>query len=534
MTPITCCVGTGAPRARSSRAPGALVALVCALGLPAHATIYTDHADKHHDWLARPTDPNGSLPFDLELHRPIDLLNIRVGPWRPDDPALDIFDGRFLPPGEFVRIDVKLCGLVNPPGQTRPDNFDPFLFGPHPAYGFIEFDLDDNVETGGELDAPEYRYVGNAVRFGSKPSVEPLEDRIALEAMAFDGDFMTAPFVDRSGEEFHLALLGSVACGASIEVLAGDADQLFEVGEVWRMTAPWFHRAHGFEPFSLAFGGHAPGSYEPDCVVQFAHDSVADQTTISLVFPLTNLAAAQMWDESEEPSNADPTDQYSILEGLEDLKLSAQFLDEFPSGLPEEDIIADWATETPVDHLDPDDWRITAVLGTSYTTANASGEYFVWTDIYPDGLRGDVNGDDEAAQSDRDRINNYIQAHDDDDGIPDGRVILPDYPVNFNHLDVDHSGVIDALDVALVSLPGDQDDDGDVDLLDIAALQQCVSGAGVPYASPACGLGDRDTDGDVDYNDWVRTALDWFGPDPCLDRSSSWPGTSSRKEDAGP
>jgi hypothetical protein len=277
----------------------------------------TTYADAQRDWLARPTDPGGELPFDLETHRPIDIMDVTLGKWRPDDAMADLFDGRFLPPGKFLRLNLTIAGLVNPPGSTRPWYFDPFAYGPHPIYGFVELDMDADVETGGELDAPQYRYVGNAVRFGGKPAIDALEDRFALDASAFDEDFDTPPFVDRSGEEFHLALLGSVFIPSDIVVVAGDADLIFEAGEIWRITAPWFHRAHGFEPFSLATGGQHPGAYEPACTLQFAHDPDTDTTEIALVFPRTNAGAAEMWGQPAEPPNADPSDQFSVQRGAE-------------------------------------------------------------------------------------------------------------------------------------------------------------------------------------------------------------------------
>ncbi len=60
-----------------------------------------------------------------------------------------------------------------------------------------------------------------------------------------------------------------------------------------------------------------------------------------------------------------------------------------------------------------------------------------------------------------------------------------------------------ATDVTLkVPVPGDIDDDGDVDVNDYATLQDCFSGEDVPYP-PGCENADLDNDGDVDLDDYT-------------------------------
>ena len=500
-------------RGRSACSPGRAVRLVVALllgvgaSMASAAELWITYTDAAGDVVARRTDPGADGPFDPESHRLVELLELTLSKWKPDDTQEDLFTGYCHASGKFLRLDIVVDGLINPPGPTRPWEFDPFTYGDNPIYGFVEVDVDADVETGGELDAPEYRYVGNIVRFGNKP-FEPvaLEDRIALDASAFDGDFLTPPYVDQSGEEFHLALLGSVFTPLDIVEVVGDADLLFEGGETWWIEAPWFHRAHGYEPFSLALGGAQPGEYSPACTLQFEHDPLLDVTTISLVFPLKNVGAGEMWGEPPEPPNGDPSDQFSVFEALKDLVDSAIFLDWYPTGLPEEDIITEWQNKEPEDYLLPSAWGISALLGTSYTVADQGGEYFVWTDAYPDGIRGDVNGDAEADEQDRQLIEQFIADEDANDGTVDGRAELAGFAFGFSVFDVNHGGVVDELDDWLVSPPGDMDDDADIDLVDFASLQRCFSGAGSPYAPLACGLGDLDADNDVDEMD-----ADWFG-----------------------
>jgi hypothetical protein len=500
-------------RRRQRCALSLVAALLAALGPPTAAddpeVTYSDTAG---DAAARRTDPGADGPFDPEMHHLIDLLGLTIGAWCPVAPETDLFAGDFDEDGEFLRMDMLLAGLVNPPGLTDPDQYEPFEYGPHPVFGFVEVDMDEDEETGGELDFPEYRYLGNVVRFGGIPDLSYLEDRIALDASAFDGDFETSPYVERSGEEFHLALLGSVFVGSDVVEIVGDGDETFDAGEIWWIEAPWFHRAHGYEPFSFAEGGVVAGEYAPSCTVQFEHDVLMDVTRVSVVFPLTNVGAGLMWGEPPEPPNADPSDQFSVLEALIDLHDSAVFWDEDPSPYPEEEIIIEWEHKDPEDYLDPTEWRITALLGTSYTISDPTTEYFVWTDVYPEGLRGDVNGDGEADGEDRESIQGFVEEEDASDGTVDGRVELADFAVDFSVFDINHNGVVDELDELLVSVPGDVDHDADVDLLDFAALQACFSGNGQPFEPWLCGLVDIDADGDVDEGDVESFGAAMAGP----------------------
>ncbi len=57
--------------------------------------------------------------------------------------------------------------------------------------------------------------------------------------------------------------------------------------------------------------------------------------------------------------------------------------------------------------------------------------------------------------------------------------------------------------VLRLSWPGDDDSDGDVDLLDMAHFQTCFAGAGWPVDPAACGGMDVDEDEDVDFSDFT-------------------------------
>ena len=468
--------------------------------------------DTPGDAVARRSDPGGDGPLDAMAHPPIDLLQITIGKWAPSAPQTDLFTGSFLDGGRFLRMDLTLAGLVNPPGVADPLAFGPFAWGAHPVFGFVEIDMDRDVQTGGELDSPQYRYLGNVVRFGGRPTAARFANRVAIDDSAFDGDFLTPPFVDRHGEEFHLAFLGELFAAADITEQAGDADMVFEEGETWNIRAPLFHRAHGFEPFSLAEGGAVPGEYSPVCDVQFQHDPAQNVTQVSLVFPLNRDAAGQMRGEPPEPYDHDPSNQASVEEALRDLRDSAAFVYQYPTGLPEQDIIARWKDKEPDDFIDPRRWDITVLLGTSFTAPNPAGEFFVWTDVCPDVVCGDVNGGGIAGALDLQAIEQYIAEHDASDGILDGRVVIQDFATDFSVYDVNHDGIVDAADTLLSCVTADADGDGDIDLCDFGHLQTCFSGSGIAHVPGACGLHDTDYDGDVDESDVERFEVLMTGP----------------------
>ena len=51
--------------------------------------------------------------------------------------------------------------------------------------------------------------------------------------------------------------------------------------------------------------------------------------------------------------------------------------------------------------------------------------------------------------------------------------------------------------------PGDCDQDGDVDLADLLAFQECFTGPGGGPLAPHCKCSDLDGDGDLDLSDFV-------------------------------
>lgn len=471
------------------------------------------YSDSPRDAVARPTDPGAVMPFDPEAHRLIELREMTIGAWVPDDPEVDLFEGEFKSGGDFGRLDLAVNGLVNPPGSADPLTFDPFAYGNHPIYGFVEIDMDHDVRTGGELDAPQYRYLGNIARFGGKVSREAFRDRVAVDESAFDDDILTPPLVERHGEEFHLALLGRVFALGEIDEIAGNGDAIFDEGETWHLKGPFFHRAHAYEAFSFVEGGRYPGEYAPNSDLQFQHDVEDDVTRVSLVFPLNNVGAGLMHGQLPQPPNHDPSDQASIREALLDLQDSALFLEQFPTGLPAEDIIIDWAGRDPDDHLDPTDWDITVLLGTSYTEPNPWGLYFVWTDVYPNVVRGDVDGSGERDHEDEELIEHFIEAEDASDGLLDETVEIRYFAEDFSVFDLNYDGVVDLADLLIVELDadGDGDDDDDVDLADFAVFQQCFSQMAVAF--PECSAMALGGDDWIELDDFRLFVESLTGPD---------------------
>jgi len=469
------------------------------------------YRDPSYDVVARRTDAGGTAEFDPQAHRLANLHEITLGRWAPFNPQTDRFAGEYASGGGYARLEVVLGGLHNPPGNTDPLAFSPFVYGDHPVYGFIEIDVDNDQETGGELDAPQYRYLGNIARFGGIPEGDAFEHRVAKSGSAFDGVFGTMPWVERHGEEFHLALLGDQFSAEDIEIVTGDADFTFEAGETWNIAGTWFHRAHGFERYSLAMGGAVPGEYAPVCMLRFAHDLASDVTTLSLIFPLTNAAAAALTGVNPQSNNHDPSDQASINEALQDLSASANFISMFPTGEPEEAIILGWDGRGPGGYLQPAAWRVTALLGISYAVP---GYGFVWTDAWPNVLRGNVNGENGVTYDDADEVTDYIASHDAVDGAHDGQAVIAGFPVEFDNHDLNHDGAVDTLDIWLVSTVGDLDADSDVDLADFGGIQLCAGWIAAAGAT-SCGLADLNADGTVslpDFEWWRNMATGPVGP----------------------
>ncbi|HVP10505.1 MAG TPA: hypothetical protein VMV94_04865 [Phycisphaerae bacterium] len=440
-------------------------------------------ADAPHQAVIRRTDHGGLGFIDPRVQHLPAIVEMHIGTFAPTSPRSDRFTGTWQSEGGFLRFDIVLAGLINPPGplgwaDTNPV-YNPMRYGPNPLYGFIEFDADVDENTGGELDAPQYRYQGNVGRFGGLPSDPRFAGRVALDGSAFDGDITTPPFVDRSGEEFHLAFLGELI--EEVDVVrekSGGTRSIFEEGEIWRVKGSLFHRAHGYDAFTFGCAEN-PGMYEPEVVLQFEHSVLSNTTTVSLVYPLHNSDSAALEEDNNldiQPNDGCASNQNSVEEALADLTFSATYTDPITRQLPEFQSIAGWEFKDASDYLDPAAWRVFGLVGTAYASLPPDGARFIWTDVYPRPVTGDFDGNGVADGQDAALSNAFVASNDGDpahdlDGVVNGVVEWRDFAADFCVYDTDYDGFVGA---GSSIIPGDMNLDGVVDYRDVADFVQAL------------------------------------------------------------
>lgn len=471
--------------------------------------------DGRDDDVVRRTDAGADGTLDLQNHSLPDLLSCSIGKWQANNPAQNPFTGGWSQNGAFFRIDLVFDGVVNPPGPVGccgGSEFDPFRYGPNPVQAYIELDVDNDPDTGGELDFPNLRYLGSIARFGGLPGDLILAARAARDAAAFDGNLATAPWVERSGEDFHLVLVNWEIVAAGIQ-RSNTSDWIFSTGETWIVPGHLFQRAHGYRAYSSACcrAGMAVGGYEPLVNVRFSHLPGPNHTVISLVYPLTNAASAAMRGESQvEPPDVMFTNQNSIHEALAELQASAAAAMPADRAEPQFALIAGWESKNPSAYLDPTLWRVTVLAGGSYTTPEPETP-FVWSDVLPNVDVGDFNASGQANAADLPLFDAFVSERDgsaaDADGLQNASIELLDFGPSFSLFDLNYDGVVDDADRELLSgapmYPrADFDHDLDVDQSDFGHLQACRSVIG-PIA-PGCRSADLDRDGDIDSDDVQR------------------------------
>lgn len=428
----------------------AFLALLPAAIAAAQPVIITD---PEGDTVIRRTDVGNAGSVNPGLHRLPDIVQMRMGKFAPTAPHLDLFAGAWSNAGMFLRFDLVVSGVINPPGPMGYDFktplYAPFLYGPNPIYGWIEFDIDNSISTGGELNDPELRYDGAVARLGGKPAGAAYGNRVALDWTDFDPDFDSIPLVERSGEEFHLTFRGEdVISIDKVYEKPGGNPAIFENGEQWTLHGPMWHRAHLYELYAFQCVGKN-GVYMPTVSVRFKHDNATNQTTISLVYPLTNVAAALMEGPyaTPQPNNGCPGDQNSIQEALEDLHFSAMFTDPLRRSEPEFKAMVGWESAEVSRFLDPDEWRVDGLIGAAYEASTNDGARYAWTDAWPNCRIGDFNGDGEVNGTDAAMLAAYIAERDGDqdldaDGVLNGRVAIPGFAANFSVFDTNYDGVV--------------------------------------------------------------------------------------------
>ncbi len=464
----------------------ASIASFLLVATPAWAQV-VHQPDAFGDAIFRKTDfgADGLILAGNMLPAP-DMTGYTIGRWAPVDAAVDRYVGIWSDAGDFLRFDMTFDGVINPPGPLAINTlyYDPFLYGPNPVFGYIEFDVDADENTGGEVSFPQHRYAGHVARFGGHPAGARFANRVAIAGPQLDNNLLSGPMVERSGEEFHLALFGDHF--NAIQPQDDNTDFEFGAGETWLVFGRLLHRAHAFEPFS---GSNGNGAYEPNVQLRFSHNVVTNATTITLVYQLNQFGAAQV-ETNGDPAPVQTSDgshfnHTSIQEGLENLVSSLAAIP--PSdprrNLPEFALIAGWENRNPTLYLDAHTWKVNAVVGTAYVDEFDSGMLFAPTDVMPSPRFGDFNADHQVDAADFAAFDEFLIEHDGDgvlDAGPggDGEVLLSGFGPNFCMFDLDYNGAVNDLDRWQIPVLGDLDIDYDVDEIDALLFVNLLVGGG--------------------------------------------------------
>ncbi|MCA9304150.1 MAG: hypothetical protein KC996_08515 [Phycisphaerales bacterium] len=424
--------------------------------------------DATGDAVIRRTDLGNDAPLPPGFE-PIDLLSVSVRGWIPSSPTTDLYSGSFEnDDADFVRIQMVLAGLVSPPGPLGFNGlgYNPYQFGDRPIFGFIGLDIDHQKNSGGELmPMAQYQYLANVGRFGLSPSGS-IADRMVRDGDDVNSNFYSGPQFERSGAEFSLAFCGCFA--TTIVSQDGDMDSFFDSGETWEISGRFFERMQSFIPLGGTFGGSEFGSFDPLVELRFEHDAWTDETTVTLVFPITNHGAALAAGESDQPLDGSLLNHTSLEEAIDDLILGADFASGSLSVLVDE-----WTGQHVDDYRQPDRWEITALLGSASTTDHGFASY-IWTDTGFDELTGDFNLDGFIDGLDTITFTDYIDEHDggseDGDGAVNGEVAVIDFGSEFNFFDLDYDGVVSMADLPNEPCPADFTGEGTLDIFDVFAF----------------------------------------------------------------
>jgi hypothetical protein len=451
--------------------------------------------DSGGDAAPHPTDPGGNDQFFGAILP--DMLSLTISGWSIGIPGGDPYVGTTVNGSlaQLVRIDLVLAGLLNPPGPLGLGAFpfQPDRYGNRPLYGLIELDIDRSKTTGGELgDTASLRYLANVGRFATRPNGS-IGQRMAIRGSDVDGVFTTLPQYERSGSEFDFGF-----CGCSDTVLlneSGNGNGIMEPGEAFVVQGRFFRRVASFASVSGMEGGSLGGLYDPLVEVRFAHDVMLDQTTVSLVFPLTMQGAAILSGQPQQAPDFLVDNHVSMEEALWDIIDGA---DGF-NGVPTPEIftlINGWSGRIPGSFLDPTRWLATALVGTSYIVPGQT--LYVWTDTGFDETRADFTGDAFVSSADTAAFDAYIVANDggpfDADSLVNGQIQVPSPGTGFDSHDIINDGVLDTLDrnFLVTFNPADLNGDGAVDGADLGVLLGSWGDSG-----PA----DLNSDGTVDGSD---------------------------------
>ena len=489
------------------------LALACGLltGASAASVDRTHWTDPLGDARLRRTDtgadgcliPGATLP---------DAVSATLFSWSPLNPVENPYLGLPAEDGvsDIFRLDVVFAGLVNPPGPLGLNGaeYAPGQFGCSPLYGFVEIDIDRDRDTGGEFPAQaRSRTLGLAGRFGGRIADPLLRDRVPTCASDLDVMWTTAPYFERTGTDFALALCG---CYDSVIVSqTGNMDGRLDAGEEMIVAGRFFQRAGGYRLASQVFGGSDVGLYDPIVNLRFVHEASSNLTVVSLVFPITPAGAAALTGQPEQPIDTSIAEgsHFSIAEALADLVTGAMGS---TSGLTHQ-LVHRWSKKDPNACLHPGLWDVTLVVGTAY--AEPEDSQYVWTDAGFSVTQGDTDGNGTIMTNDQSAIEWFIALNDgsgiDVDAAVNGRVTLDNVGPNFSLFDITGEGEVGGDDVSWYQFPGacpaDWDQNTSIDVPDIFAF----------LASWFSGQGDFDQNGTNDVPDIFAFLSAWFSG-PCI------------------
>jgi hypothetical protein len=427
------------------------------------------HTDAPGDARLRRTDAGLSASIST-LALP-DIVSVTLQGWTSPTAVSDPYRGSVIDPSQahLFRLDIVMSGLACPPGTLGFGGapYFPTEFGVNPVYGFIDIDVDNDIDTGGELGgAATNRYLANVGRFGVVPR-GPLGERMARSDADIDLTFQSSPQYERSGADFALSLCGCFHTTIA-QRISGNADDVFEPGETWIVRGRFFERAGGYQGASFAFGGSAFGLYDPLVNLRYSHDLAANQTTISLIYPLDMVGAGLLTGQPVQEPDSNVANHTSVEEALQDV------IDANNAGIvtgPALVLSNRWFKRLASDYLDPTTWSVTGLLGVAYATAQPF--LYAWTDTLGDALVGDFNGDGVVDAADRGLFQSTLSlldgGPDDCDGATDGVFTVCIPGPDWTLYDLTGDGRVNVLDYNLLLPPCSGDCNGDraVDFVDL-------------------------------------------------------------------
>lgn len=482
--------------------------LLCALAAaPAFAGDAQEFVDPGNDAVVRRTDAC-NCGVMLPGQRLPDVSKIKIAAWQTNSPETDPYTGTEISHSgaHLVRIDMVLSGVINPPGPLGLNgmNYDPFEFGASPLYGFVEFDIDNDKDTGGDLTAGEaaVHYLGNAARFGGRP-----EGSIGARAASGSGDLFESwshpPQIQLSGTDWLMAFCG---CFNVVPVYkANPTEQTFGPGSTWIVEGRFFQRATAYRGASLMINGSQSGLYDPIVRVRFQHSIADDETTVTLVYGLDPTGASQLSGAPIQPYSTSVSNRTNIAEGVSDLIVQASIGAIPPNSLAFQ-VTNRWSTKGIGSAIDVSRWKPSFIVGTA--NVDPTPGLYAWTDIGFNARKGDLNGDGVVNALDRALVQSTIEENDgsssDDDTCMNGRVRLANFGETYSLYDVDGDGYIGPSDLAFFDgmCPADFDQSGTLTTQDIFAFLNAWF-AGNSSA-------DYDRSGDLSVQDIFNFLGAWF------------------------